>query len=385
MRILTGEEDFDGLTETVATLPGAAYWDDGWYRRELNQIFYSGWLYLCHASSLIEPRAFRSFTIGTQGIFLVRDEDGTLRGFHNSCRHRGSILCQEAQGKLKTRSIRCPYHQWAYGLDGRLLATTSLAEAPDFNKADYPLHPVAVREWRGCVFVCLADTPPKLEDSFDRGSDRIDNWPLESLKVGHTWRKKMQCNWKVFWENFNECLHCPNIHPELCDLVPIYKRRISGPRDDPDWSQHKSDPDARYRGGLRPGAESWSCDGTALPDGFKTLTQAEKDRGQVYFISLPSVFIAGHRDYMRTVRVLPTGPEETEIEVEWLFLPETLERPDFRLENITDFAIMVMDQDAKASELNQKGLRSMRYDHGVLMPEEQYVKSFHDWIRATLS
>jgi len=383
-RVLTGNEDFDGLTECVATLPGKAYWDQDWYRQELDRIFYSQWLFLCHSSTLREMRSFRSFTIGTQSIFLVRDEDGTLRGFHNTCRHRGSALCLEESGRLTTRSIRCPYHQWAYGLDGQLLATTSLAATPDFDKADYPLYPVAVREWRGCVFVCLADDPPDLEAGFDRGSDRIDNWPLEDLVVGHTWRKRMRCNWKVFWENFNECLHCPNIHPELCDLVPIYKRRISGMRDDPYWRSRADDPDPRYRGGLRPGAESWSCDGTALPEGFPSLTEEERARGQVYFISLPSVFIAGHRDYMRTVRVLPVSPEETEIEVEWLFLPESLARDDFRLDNITDFAILVMTQDAEASELNQQGLRSNRYEHGVLMPEEQYVKSFHDWVRAAL-
>ena len=117
MRILTGEEDFDGLTQTVATLPGAAYWDDGWYKRELDQIFYTSWLYLCHASSLSEPRAFRSFTIGTQGIFLVRDEDGTLRGFHNSCRHRGARLLE---GEVICRATSCPFHRWTYR-PGRVL------------------------------------------------------------------------------------------------------------------------------------------------------------------------------------------------------------------------------------------------------------------------
>lgn len=379
-----GQETYNGLARTENTLPGRSYIDPAWYADELQKIFYRQWIFLCHASTLKEPRAFRSFTIGKQSIFVVRDDEGTLRGYHNTCRHRGSALCLEHAGRFKSPLIRCPYHQWAYGLDGRLVATTSLAEAPDFDKQDYPLYPVAVHEWRGCVFVSLADDPPDLATSFERDSDRIDSWPLEHLEVGHTWRKVMQCNWKVFWENFNECLHCPNIHPELCDLVPIYGRRISQVRDDPGWQDHAASTDPKYTGGLKPGAETWSVDGTALKHGFPGLSEEEKARGQSYFVSLPSVFIAAHVDYMRTVRILPLSVDETEIEVEWLFSPEVLADPDFDKSNIVDFAKIVMEQDATASELNQKGMHSQKYDHGVLMPEEHYVKAFHDWVRTQM-
>ncbi len=384
-RQLTGEEDFDGLTCAESTLPGSAYVDPAHYARELKNIFYRHWVFLCHASSLQSPKTFRSFTIGRQSIFVVRDDEGVLRGFHNTCRHRGSALCLESSGRFAKPLIRCPYHQWAYALDGRLVATSSLAEAPDFDKQDYPLHGVHVHEWRGCIFVCLDDDPPDLEETFERGSDRIDNWPLEGLVVGHTWQKVMACNWKVFWENFNECLHCPNIHPELCDLVPIYGRRISQIRDDPHWRDHKESTDPKFAGGLKSGAESWSVDGSALEHGFPGLTDAEIARGQSYFVSLPSVFIAAHKDYMRTVRVLPLTTETTQIEVEWLFLPETLSTDGFDMKNITDFAILVMEQDAAASEMNQVGLHSQKYDHGVLMPEEHHVKAFHDWVRAAMA
>ncbi len=117
------------------------------------------------------------------------------------------------------------------------------------------------------------------------------------------------------------------------------------------------------------------------PD-FTELTPAEIARGQHYFVSLPSVFIAAHVDYMRTVRILPLGPEQTEIEVEWLFQPETLARDDFDLADVTEFAILVMQQDAEASELNQQGLHARRFEQGVLMPEERYVRGFQDWVRA---
>jgi Rieske 2Fe-2S family protein len=381
-RRLSGNEDFDGLSHATPSLPASRYFDAQWYQHELETIFYRNWLYLCHASTLAERRCFRRFRIGSQDIFLLRDDNGVLRGFHNSCRHRGSIICQQDSGRISGKLMLCPYHQWAYDLEGNLRATSSHREALDFDRADYPLHQVRVQEWRGAVFVSLADDPPELAAGFERGSDRIDHWPMESLVVGHSWKKVMQCNWKVFWENFNECLHCPNIHPELCDLVPIYGRRISGIRDAADWADHAHSKDPKYAGGLRAGASSWSFSGQASAPPFAGLTAAEIARGQSYFVSLPSVFIAAHVDYMRSVRLLPLGPEQTEIEVEWLFLPETLARADFDLANITDFAILVMQQDAAASELNQQGIHALRFDHGVLMPEEHYVKAFQDWVSA---
>jgi Rieske 2Fe-2S family protein len=382
---LSGDEDFDGLGQSVKSLPADWYFDPDWYRHELERVFYDNWLYLCHASTLAEKRAFRRFRIGTQEIFVLRDDQGMLRGFHNSCRHRGSILCQQEAGRLRGKLIVCPYHQWAYGLDGELKAISSRHEPPDFDKADFPLHAVAFQEWRGGIFVSLAEDPPELKSGFERGSDRIDHWPMESLEVGHRWSNVMQCNWKIFWENFNECLHCPNIHPELCELVPIYGRRISGVRDAPDWQDYRDSKDPKYAGGLREGARSWSTSGQACGPPFPELTPAEIARGQSYFVSLPSVFIACHADYMRTVRILPLGPEQTEIEVEWLFQPQTLARDDFNLADVTDFAILVMQQDAEASELNQQGLHARKFGQGVLMPEEHYVKSFQDWVRAQTS
>ena len=379
---LRGDEDFDGLTRSVESLPAKWYFDPEWYQHELETVFYNNWLYLCHSSTLAEKRCFRRFRVGTQEIIVLRDDKGELRAFHNSCRHRGSILCQQETGRFRSKLIVCPYHQWSFGLDGELKATSSRHEPLDFDKADFPLLGVALQEWRGGIFISMAADSPTLESGFERGNDRIAHWPMESLEVGHRWRKRMQCNWKVFWENFNECLHCPNIHPELCELVPVYGRRLTAVRDAPDWQDYSSSEDPKYAGGLRDGARSWSMSGQACGPTFPGLTPEENERGQSYFVSLPSVFIACHVDYMRTVRILPLGPEQTEIEVEWLFQPETLQRDDFDIADVTDFAKLVMQQDAEASELNQQGLHARGLKQGVLMPEEHYVRDFQDWVRA---
>ena len=93
------------------------------------------------ASSEIErARAFRTFELGDQKILLVRDDQGVLQGFHNTCRHRGAALCRESEGSLRAGTIVCPYHAWIYNLQGDLLRTSSKAHASGFDVADYPLY-----------------------------------------------------------------------------------------------------------------------------------------------------------------------------------------------------------------------------------------------------
>ena len=191
----------------------------------------------------------------------------------------------------------------------------------------------------------------------------------------------MACNWKVFWENFNECLHCPGVHPELSALVPIYGRGLMARHDDPDWEAHANDDAPEFAGTLRHGAETWSMDGQALDYRFPGLTDAERKNGQTYAMHLPSFFVVGHVDYVRYVRLMPLGPERTELVAEWLFAPEALEEKE-RIEAIVGFGSLVLKQDADICEVNQRGLRSSRHQAGVLMPEEYDIARFHDWVAA---
>jgi Rieske 2Fe-2S family protein len=323
--------------------------------------------------------------VGDQRLLLVRGDDAVLRGFHNTCRHRGAALCREPAGVLRAGAIVCPYHAWVYDLTGELLRTSSKRPASGFDVADYPLYAIGVREWRGFIFVALTDDPPPFEQIFDLPLSRMDAWPLEHLVVGHVLSKTLQCNWKIFWENYNECLHCPSVHPQLSQLVPIYGRGLLEPRDDPEWRRHAADADPKYRGGLRTGAATWSLDGRAGAAPFPDLSDDDRTAGHLYMTSLPSVFLVGHIDYVRVVRLRPLGPEQTELRVEYLFSQGTLADPQFDLRNIVDFTDRVMTEDAEVCELNQRGQKAAPHVHGVLMPEEYVVRQFHDWVRAELS
>ncbi|ESX62071.1 dioxygenase [Mesorhizobium sp. LSHC422A00] len=373
-------DPYNGLTQAEPTLPSSAYWDAGAYQRDLDAIWHKSWLLVCRETDLAQPLAFRTFRIGTQEIVVLRDDTGELRAFHNTCRHRGSQLCQESEGRLKARLITCPYHAWSYSLRGDLVRVPSKSLPDGFDKADHPLYRVALSVWRGFVFVNLQeDAAGSAQASFDPASGNLANWPLQTLVSGHVLRKVMNCNWKIFWENFNECLHCPGVHKDLSRLVPIYGRGLMSRHDDPDWARHADNDAPEFSGGLRTGAETWSRDGQAHGPVFSGLTPVERASGQTYATNLPSMFIVGHVDYVRTVRLVSLGPEQTELTAEWLFAPEALAETD--IDNVVAFGTQVLEEDAAICEINQKGLRSMRHKAGVLMPEEYDLHRFHNWVR----
>jgi Rieske 2Fe-2S family protein len=252
---------YNGLPGLQPTLPTDDYVSADAFDRELEAIWYRNWVYVCRESDLPEALRYRTARIGTQSIIILRDETGVLRAFHNTCRHRGSELCSANEGRLKARLLTCPYHAWSYSLRGDLVRVPSKSFPPGFDKADYPLYRIALSVWRGFVFVNLSETADSsVEASLDPQSGDLGNWPIETLVRGHVVEKTIACNWKIFWENYNECLHCPGVHKHLSQLVPIYGRGLMAREDDPEW-QLRADNDApEYAGGLRRGAETWSED-----------------------------------------------------------------------------------------------------------------------------
>jgi Rieske 2Fe-2S family protein len=367
------------LTRVEKGLPSAWYHDAEQYRRELDALWMRGWLYACRADELA-PRDYRVVEVGDQSLLLTRDLAGTLRAFHNVCRHRGSELCSEAQGRFRGPTIVCPYHGWTYSLDGALLGMPHQLAGAGFRREDHPLYPVAVEDWAGFVFVNpQGAAAPPLSEALGAIPTELAAWPLDGLRVGERSSVEVACNWKVFWENFSECFHCPGVHPELSRLVPAYRKGLLDETDDPDAAP-PADPHAR----LAPGAITWTLDGqTRLPH-FPGLSQEQRAAGQTFGVMPPGFFVVAHVDYARAVRVLPRGPEKTQLQVEWLFDSAVLARPDFDLEHATALGRRVVEQDASICERNQRGLRSRRHAHGVLVPQEYGVLAFHDWLRRGL-
>jgi len=376
---------YAGLTTTVDSLPASFYFDPAHHQREMTQIWYRNWIYVCRSSEVGTPRSFRTLEVGDQSILVVRGEDHIARAFHNTCRHRGAVLCRSSQGRFPSAGIVCPYHSWRYSLRGDLVQTSSKQHGDGFDMRDFPLYHLPINEWNGFIFAALTNEPPPFGAAFDLPLNRLDDWRLGDLVAGYTLRKTIQCNWKVFWENYNECLHCPGVHPRLAQLVPLFGRALLERRDDPSWQDHADDDDPKYGGGLRPGAESWSMDGKPVGVPFPGVSPADRKAGHVYMTSVPSMFIVAHVDYVRVVRLWPLGPERTQMSIEFLFLPETLADPKRDLMNAVEFTNIVMSEDAEICELNQRGLRALPHAGGVLMPEEYAIRQFQNWIRSELT
>ena len=376
--------DFNGLRHAVDTLPSSWYYDADHYALERGAIWQKQWIYLCRADSLPESRSFRTFDLVGQPVLLVRDESGEIRAFYNACRHRGAALCRDAEGRLPASGISCPYHAWNYRLNGQLARIPASGRPHHVKVEEVHLHPIAVQVWRGFVYVNLSAAGATLGGNFNANLDQFDHWPLEDLVVGHRLTKRIRCNWKVFWENYNECLHCPVVHPGLVDAVPIYRRGIMESRDDPDWRRHEHLVDPLYRGGMKQGSVTWTTDGRSLGYEFEGLTDHERAAGYHYMTSLPSHYLVLHVDHVRSSRILALGPEETELEIEWLFPRSTLADPSVDIMRACDFSAKVMQEDAEVCELTQRGLRATPHVKGMLMPEEYDVWRFQEWVRESL-
>src|SRR5579859_2746630 len=130
------------------SLPGAFYRDEAIYRMDIDRIWRRGWLFAGHSCEIAEPGDYFTVEVDIDSIIIVRDDDGTIRGLHNVCRHRGSRLCTEASGHLN--KIVCPYHQWVYAVDGRLLAARGMQA--DLDKGRLGLIPVQTRTLEGMIY-----------------------------------------------------------------------------------------------------------------------------------------------------------------------------------------------------------------------------------------
>jgi Rieske 2Fe-2S family protein len=371
------------LTELKPSLPATWYFDPAQYQRELEAIWYRDWVCVGRSDSLEREGDFFTATIGSQNIIVTRGSDGDVRAWHNTCRHRGSVLCTDASGHFRNGRIVCPYHTWAYGLDGKLVATPGRQPTPDFEPARFSLYAVHADTWQGFVFVNLSDEPATgLGEFLGDEKQYLANWPLADMRSVHREIIPVDCNWKIFWENYSECYHCPRVHPELGRIMPVYRKAVFDDADLPGW-QPRFEGD-KGLGRVAPGVRTWTLDGQSSLPTLEGPTAEEIEAGVAFASITGSMYVHGHPDYARSVRIVPRGPERIELVVDWL-LPKSMGDvgPDV-IEEIKGLALLVLRQDAEACELNQQGLHSRRFDKGVLVPQEYVLWDFHQWLRARL-
>jgi Rieske 2Fe-2S family protein len=341
------------------TLPGELYTSAAILAEERERIFARAWNCAGRAAALARPGDFIVREVAGESLILTRDPSGAPRAFFNVCRHRGTRICVEASGHFH-ESIQCAYHAWTYGLDGRLIGAPHMQEVEGFDKARYPLHEAAIAEWEGFLFVAIDRAPAPFEASWAPMRGRLARFGLERLVVGHRVRYDVRANWKLVFQNYSECLHCPTIHPKLATVLPYQSGAndlVEGP----------------FLGGymeIKAPNQSATMSGRACGALVDPALPAEDRRRAFYYTLMPNLLLSVHPDYVNYYLVHPVAADRTVVESEWLFHPDTLAQPDANVADAVEFWDLTNRQDWEIVERSQLGIASRRYEPGPYSPRE---------------
>jgi Rieske 2Fe-2S family protein len=351
------------------TLPQDAYTNSEVFGWEMRNLFDGGWVCIGRSDLLPEPGSQRGMLVGETALLLVRDSNGQARAFHNTCRHRGHELVGIGECRRK-RAIACPYHAWVYSLDGQLQRASRFTDVSSFDPADFPLVAVRAQEWLGWIFVNISGDAPELGEWIGSLGAYLADWEPERLLLGTSHAYVIEANWKIIFENFVECYHCPSIHPELC--------RVSDPESGTSMFPH----DGMWMGGpmeLINGAETQSLDGRGSGVRFRRLS-GDGLKQVRYYTLFTNLLISPHPDYFMTHRIVPRSATETFVECSWMFPPEALAQEGFDPSFAADFWDRTNRQDFAACESVTRGLRSAGYRPGPFDEREAVVHAFQKMI-----
>ena len=349
---------------TSKMLPRGAYTDPAVFAWEQQHFFAGGWSCVGHSAQVAQPGDQRAEPAGRGSVLLVRGDDGELRAFANTCRHRGHELLS-CGAVAQRNAIICPYHSWTYSLSGDLRGAAGFKGRGGFNTADWGLVELPVAEWHGLIFVDSSGQASPIADSLSELDELIAPYEPERLVIAGHHSYDAAANWKILTENYHECYHCPTIHPELC--------KVSPPK-----SGENYPPQAAWVGGwmdLREGMDTMSLDGTSLGAPLRGL-DATGLRTVIYVNIFPNVLLSLHPDYVMTHRIVPLAADRTTIECSWAFAPEALEKPGFDPGYAVEFWDITNRQDWGACESVQRGLSSEHSRPGPLSPDEDAVYQF---------
>ncbi len=282
----------------------------------------------------------------------MADQDGLPRAFVNTCRHRGARVVSEAEGT--TKRLRCPYHSWTYDLDGSLRTAQFTDGIEGFDRCDYGLHPVRLAVIEGLVLLDLqGDADPPEQHVGDLGA-LVARYRTADLRRGARREYGVAANWKVIAENYNECLHCPGVHPELNKL----SHYLSG----------RAVPDAEQG--------AWCGGSMTLTEGAETMGHGGRDtivdtREVLYFALFPNALISLHPDYVMLHTLWPRAVDRTDVVCEWFF-----EDGVTHTEDAVAFWDQVNREDWHVCELTQLGMGSRTYTPGRYTTQEHDVHHF---------
>jgi len=376
-----------GGARLEATLPRAFYFSDEIFARERERIFHREWFCAGREEQVRNAGDYVVLDVAGERILVVRDKNGALHAFFNVCRHRGcELVLHEAAEPNATsttqalgrfpRAIRCPYHAWTYTLEGDLRTAPFLQETAGFDKGEFSLYRAGIESFGGFFFVNVSaarEGEPRQDLMAQLGPipERIRRYPLADLVTAHRSVYDVAANWKVILENYNECYHCAGVHPELCDIVPAFKKGGGG---ELDWDRgipHKE------------GAFTFSFTGKTNRAPFPGLDEDEKVRHKGELI-YPNFMLSLAADHAAAFTLWPRDPTSTTIVCDFLFHPSEVAKPGFDPSDAVDFWDLVNRQDWRICEGVQRGMRSQAFESGYYAPMENLSLDIRDYVRRRL-
>jgi glycine betaine catabolism A len=333
--------------------------------------------------------SYMSMMVGKWPVIITRDKTDKIRAFHNSCRHRGSMICPVGSGTAP--KLVCPYHRWTYDLDGSLFAANRMAD--DFVKGDHGLKPVALQNVDGALFICLSDNPPPFDDFAEKLAAYVAPHQLKNAKLAHESVLVEHANWKLVMENARECYHCGTSHLALAKTFPVGMSRHFDSGEDDRVKTFEASMDAHglphaaveghwwqiARFALNKGCVSISRDGQHLSKKLMCGVNGG-DIGSMRFALDPHCFVHCTADGVFLFSAMPVGPNETHVYSKWYVHKDAVEGVDYDIPNLTDLWTKTNLEDKALAENNQMGVNSIGYTPGPYSQEaEMLAQRFTDY------
>jgi choline monooxygenase len=357
--ILTSYDDQAPLDHAY-TIPAPWYIDERIAELERCNVFGRTWQVVARTEQLAAPGSFVTADLAGEPLVVVRGSDNQLRAFYNVCRHHAAAVVSEECGKAKI--FRCPYHGWSYGLDGSLKGAPEFEGVCGFDRAQNGLLPVRVESWEPSVFVNLDQNVPSLTDFLGGLVARVAPRNLSALHFFERRVYRLNCNWKVFVDNYLDGgYHVPHLHKGLNSVL--------------DYKQYTIETEDRYCLQSSPMV-------TSSEDAATAATRTG-DRAW-YFWQYPNFMINLYHGYMDTNLVLPDGVDRCTVIFDFYFADVSAVATERNRQSIA-VGERVNDEDVAICEAVQRGLRSRAYGAGRLsVRREAGEHLFHRLLAADL-
>ena len=359
--------DVNPKVESAETLPSRFYVDPAILALEKERIFRRTWQLVgtlsrsCGqvngvAKTIADPGSFFTVEVAGEPVVVVRDQAGTLRAFSNVCRHRAGPI---AQGAGCRNVFQCGYHGWTYTLDGRLIGTPEVDGMEFFDRSTMGMVPLRCETWEQFIFVNFSSSVPPLSEFLGGIPAQAARFSFDGLQPAERRDYHVNCNWKVYVDNYLEGYHIPIVHPGLMKEIDYPRYRTELFR----YYSQQLGPVKEIKPGEK--AERVYSPGPGSPEAL-------------YFWMFPNLMLNIYPDNVQTNLIVPLSHDKTLTIFEWYFHDAQSEAATERAKRAIGFSETVQQEDMHICEAVQHGLQSATYDRGrYSVKRENGVHHFH--------